>query len=74
MARKKRPRSGKAANESETASLALNADDMIVEAREAIEDGLLDYFDARQQIFAEKGLAAADFSDGLRTPSVAGAS
>ena len=58
-------RSGKAAKKPSSISLSFDVDDAIVEARTAIDDGLIEHLNIRLQIFGEKGLVAADVSDGL---------
>jgi len=65
MVQSKKQHSGKAANQPSSVSFSFDVDDAIVEARTAIDDGLLDYLNSRLQIFSEKGVVAADISDGL---------
>jgi hypothetical protein len=65
MAQSKKPRSGKAAKKHSAVPFSFDVDDAIVEARTAIDDELLEHLNTRLQIFGEKGLVAADISDGL---------
>ena len=62
--RKKKQHSGAPGKGPPTLSVPFDVDDAIVDARVAIDDGLLDYLNSRPQIVGEKELPA-DISDGL---------
>ena len=65
MVQDEKRRSGKAAEGPLSVSFPCDLDDAIVEARAAVEDGLLEYLTGRMPIFNEKGLVAESISDGL---------
>jgi len=65
MGKRPKPHSREPAQESPTESLPLDVDQAIVDARVAIDDGLLEYLKSRLWVFREAGVRAADFSDGL---------
>ena len=65
MTKRKKQHSGKAGKGSSKVSVPVEVDDAILDAREALADGLLDYLNSRMQPLGEKGSLPADFSDGL---------
>jgi len=65
MAARKKQRSGDTGKGPPKVSVPFEVDDAIVDARVALDDGLLEYLNSRLELFGQKGPLPADFSDGL---------
>jgi hypothetical protein len=65
MATKKKLPKGDPGKGPPAASVPVDVEDAIVDARVALDDGLLEYLSSRLQLLGDKGPLPADFSDGL---------